>query len=73
MGRSYKDLVAWQKSMDLVTLTYRATAGFPRDELFGLHLNFVERPFRFRVTSRRAKVVSLRRNSGIFLAKPEAL
>jgi four helix bundle protein len=36
MGRSYKDLVAWQKSMDLVMATYRATAGFPRDELFGL-------------------------------------
>jgi four helix bundle protein len=36
MGRSYKDLVAWQKAMDLVTATYRATAGFPRDELFGL-------------------------------------
>jgi four helix bundle protein len=36
MGRSYKDLVAWQKSMDLVTAAYRATAGFPRDELFGL-------------------------------------
>jgi four helix bundle protein len=36
MGRSYKDLVAWQKSMELVTATYRATAGFPKDELFGL-------------------------------------
>jgi four helix bundle protein len=36
MGRSYKDLVAWQKAMDLVTVTYRATAGFPKDELFGL-------------------------------------
>jgi four helix bundle protein len=36
MGRSYKDLVAWQKSMDLVTATYRATAGFSKDELFGL-------------------------------------
>jgi four helix bundle protein len=36
MGRSYKDLVAWQKAMDLVTATYRATAGFPKDELFGL-------------------------------------
>jgi four helix bundle protein len=35
MGRSYKDLVAWQKSMELVTATYRST-GFPRDELFGL-------------------------------------
>jgi len=36
MGRSYKDLVAGQISMDLVTGTYRATAGFPKDELFGL-------------------------------------
>jgi four helix bundle protein len=36
MGRSYRDLVAWQKAMDLVTATYRAPAGFPKDELFGL-------------------------------------
>jgi four helix bundle protein len=36
MGRSYKDLVAWQKAMDLVTATYRSTAGFPREEQFGL-------------------------------------
>lgn len=36
MGRSYKDLVAWQKSMDLVTAIYKAAAGFPKDELFGL-------------------------------------
>lgn len=36
LGRSYKDLVAWQKSMDLVTAVYRATAGSPKDELFGL-------------------------------------
>lgn len=36
MGRSYKDLVVWQKAMALVTETYRATASFPKDELFGL-------------------------------------
>jgi four helix bundle protein len=36
VGRSYKDLLAWQKAMDLVTAIYRATAGFPKDELFGL-------------------------------------
>jgi len=36
LGRSYKDLVAWQKAMDLVTATYRVTAKFPKDELFGL-------------------------------------
>jgi four helix bundle protein len=36
LGRSYKDLVAWQKSMSLVTEVYRATAAFPKDELFGI-------------------------------------
>jgi four helix bundle protein len=36
MGRSYKDLVVWQKAMDLVTSTYRATQKFPKDEVFGL-------------------------------------
>ncbi len=36
MRRSYKDLVAWQKAMDLVTATYRSTVGFPKEEQFGL-------------------------------------
>jgi four helix bundle protein len=36
MGKSYRDLVSWQKAMDLVTETYRATARFPRDEIYGL-------------------------------------
>jgi len=36
MGRSYKDLVVWQKAMDLVTSAYRSTARFPKGELFGL-------------------------------------
>ena len=34
--RSYKDLIVWQKSMDLVELVYQATKGFPREELYGL-------------------------------------
>lgn len=34
--RSYKDLVAWQKSMDLVTAVYRISQGFPKEEIFGL-------------------------------------
>ena len=32
----YKDLIAWQKSMDLVETVYRATANFPREEVYGL-------------------------------------
>jgi len=34
--RSYKDLVAWQKSMALVTAVYRASLRFPKEEIFGL-------------------------------------
>ncbi|HZD30297.1 MAG TPA: four helix bundle protein [Candidatus Angelobacter sp.] len=33
---SYKDLVVWQKSVELVTEIYAATAKFPREESFGL-------------------------------------
>jgi len=33
---SYKDLIAWQKGMDLVTTVYDATEGFPSHEQFGL-------------------------------------
>lgn len=34
--RSYRDLVAWQKAMDLAELVYSATKAFPKDELYGL-------------------------------------
>ena len=34
--RSYKDLIVWQKSIDLVTAIYAATKQFPSDERFGL-------------------------------------
>jgi four helix bundle protein len=34
--RSYKNLVAWQKSMALVTEVYRASQEFPKEEVFGL-------------------------------------
>jgi len=34
--KSYKDLIVWQKSMDLVEMVYEATKIFPREELYGL-------------------------------------
>lgn len=34
--KSYKDLIVWQKSMDLVVEVYKLTENFPREELFGL-------------------------------------
>lgn len=36
VGRSYKDLVAWQKAMQLVTAVYCATRSFPQEERYGL-------------------------------------
>lgn len=33
---SYRDLVAWQKAMDLAVDCYSATKSFPREEMFGL-------------------------------------
>jgi four helix bundle protein len=36
MGCSYRDLIVWQKATALVTEIYRATRGFPREEMFGL-------------------------------------
>jgi four helix bundle protein len=36
MGSSYRDLVAWQKAIQLVVAIYRYTQDFPRDELYGL-------------------------------------
>jgi len=34
--KTYKDLLVWQKSMDLVTQIYMETKSFPKDELYGL-------------------------------------
>ena len=34
--QSYKDLVVWQKSIQLVSAIYRITEKFPKSEIFGL-------------------------------------
>ncbi|MGH1519097.1 four helix bundle protein [Chryseobacterium sp. JK1] len=34
--RNYKELIVWNKSVDLVTEIYSATAIFPKEELYGL-------------------------------------
>lgn len=33
---SYKDLIVWQKSIDLVVLIYKVTEKFPKTEMYGL-------------------------------------
>ena len=34
--KSYRDLIVWQKSMDVETLIYKLVKQFPDDEKFGL-------------------------------------
>ena len=36
MGASYKDMVVWQRSIELTVAVYRLTEGFPSSEQFGL-------------------------------------
>jgi four helix bundle protein len=36
MEKGYKQLLVWQKAMDLVTEIYRVTSDFPTSEQFGL-------------------------------------
>ena len=36
MVQSFRDLLVWQKGMDLAVLVYKISEKFPRSELFGL-------------------------------------
>lgn len=40
MGRTrhYRDLIAWQKAMELARIVYARTEGFPKSETFGLRM-----------------------------------
>jgi len=34
--KNFRDLIAWQKALDLVEETYKASKSFPKEELYGL-------------------------------------
>jgi hypothetical protein len=36
MARSYRELLVWQKAKMLAVQTYKATASFPKAEIYGL-------------------------------------
>ncbi len=36
MGSSFRDLLVWQRAMQLATVIYSLTRDFPREELYGL-------------------------------------
>ncbi len=36
MAYSYQELIVWQKAVEFVVVVYRATASFPKEEVYGL-------------------------------------
>jgi len=36
MVESYRDLIVWQRSVQMTVAVYRLTVGFPKEEIFGL-------------------------------------
>jgi four helix bundle protein len=36
MVKSFRDLLVWQRSMDLATVVYRLTQPFPQQEMYGI-------------------------------------
>jgi four helix bundle protein len=36
MVESYRDLIVWQRAIQMTLAIYRLTVGFPKEELFGL-------------------------------------
>lgn len=64
MVQSYRDLVAWNKAMELVTEIYRVTHNFPKEELFGLMSHFDGQPYRSRATLPKVREDYLKENSG---------
>ncbi len=36
VAKNYRELVVWQKAMDLAVAVYELTRGFPREEVYGL-------------------------------------
>jgi four helix bundle protein len=36
MGDSYKDLLAWQRAIEMSVALYKFTSGFPKEETYGL-------------------------------------
>jgi four helix bundle protein len=35
-SKNYKDLIVWQKAIDIAELTYKTTTKFPKEEVYGM-------------------------------------
>lgn len=36
MAKSYRELIVWQRAIELTVALYKLTASFPREEIYGL-------------------------------------
>lgn len=54
MAQHFKDLVVWQKAMDMVTETYKLTDTFPKQEIYSLANQIRRAAVRSRATSPKA-------------------
>jgi len=52
---SYKELIVWQRAMELVVEVYAVTELYPRFELYGLTGTPKNQPFQFHQISRKEK------------------
>jgi hypothetical protein len=72
MAQHFKDLIVWQKAMDLVTDVYRITDCFPKREVYSLTDQSAGQRFQFPATSQRVKHTSAKLSSVIFFVIPVA-
>jgi hypothetical protein len=66
MAQHYKDLVVWQKAMDLVTEIYKATDSFPKEEVYSLTDQIRRAPFQCLAISQRGRLITAIENFCIF-------
>lgn len=66
MGRSYRDLIAWQKAMNFVIQIYEVTQKFPTEERYGIANQCDEHLFRYPVILPKDKLAFHKKNSIIF-------
>jgi 23S rRNA-intervening sequence protein len=65
MAQHFKDLVVWQKAMDMVTEVYKLTDSFPKREVTASPIKSAAQRFRFQATLPRDKRIAAIANSAI--------
>ena len=72
MAQHFKDLIVWQKAMDLVTNVHRTTDGFPKREVYSLTDQIRRAAVSVPSNIAEGKHTSARLSSRIFSVTPRA-